>query len=216
MTDHELRARRTGVAAEVPSPHEPARRRTNPQVYAELLARAREALARSLSRMSPDVQKSLLAAPAAEDVLVKAALQPTVVERITSRSPLLPALLRGAQEKRWLLAAEGGTLSGGEVAELLGVTRQAIDKQRRARKLLALRVGKAWRYPAWQFADGQPLPGLDTILGALRGTSLWSVTAFLLGRNVRLKGRRPLDLLRGGEVDPVDRAARAYGAHGAA
>jgi hypothetical protein len=165
--------------------------------------------------MSPEVQKSLLTAPAAEDVLVKAALQPTVVERIASRSPLLPALLRGAQEKRWLLAAEGGTLSGGEVAKLSGVTRQAIDKQRRAHKLFALRVGKAWRYPAWQFADGQPLPGLDTILGALRGTSQWSVAAFLLGRNVRLRGRRPLDLLRGGKVDPVDRAARAYGAHGA-
>jgi hypothetical protein len=39
---------------------------------------------------------------------------------------------------------------------------------------------------------------------------------FFLAKNVRLDGDRPLDRLRRGDVDPVVRAARAFGEHGAA
>ncbi len=191
-------------------------RRTDRRLVAELLGRAAAALARSLMTMPPHVQRKLLQAPAEEDVLVAAAMQPTVVERVRSSSPLLPALLRGAQAKRQLLEAEGGTLSATEVARLLRRSRQAVDKQRRTGRLLALRAGPSWRYPAWQFVDGQPLPGLPEVLAALREVSPWTAAAFLLSRNARLGGRRPVDLLRRGELDAVVRAAQAYGVHGAA
>ncbi|HLA80966.1 MAG TPA: helix-turn-helix domain-containing protein, partial [Thermoleophilia bacterium] len=140
-------------------------------MVAELLGRATAALARSLTTMSPRVQRRLLQAPAGEDVLVAAAMQPAVVEHVETPSPLLPALLRGAQAKRQLLEAEGGTLSAAEVARLLRLSRQAVDKQRRTGRLLALRAGPSWRYPAWQFIDGQSLPGLPEVLAALRAVS---------------------------------------------
>jgi len=149
-------------------------------------------------------------------VLVAAAMQPAVVEHVETPSPLLPALLRGAQAKRQLLEAEGGTLSAAEVARLLRLSRQAVDKQRRTGRLLALRAGPSWRYPAWQFIDGQSLPGLPEVLAALRAVSPWTTAAFLLSRNTRLGERRPVDLLRRGELDAVERAAQAHGEHGAA
>jgi hypothetical protein len=166
--------------------------------------------------MPPKAQEALLEAPAGEEVLIRAALHPTVVGTVVSSSPLLPALLRGVEEKRRLVNTEGGTLSAGEVAQVLGITRQAVDKQRRGHKLLGLRVGQTWRYPAWQFVDGAPLAGLDRVLARLRDVSPWTVAAFIVGRHARLGGRRPLDLLRKGEVTLVVDAARAYGTHGAA
>ena len=51
---------------------------------------------------------------------------------------------------------------------------------------------------------------------ALKGVSPWSVVAFFLSRNARLGSRRPLDMLRRGDVTAVVGAARAYGEHGAA
>lgn len=216
MLEHEVRAGQ--VPHELPDdPGEPrGGRRTDRRVVAELLGRATAALARSLTTMPPRVQDKLLQAPAGEDVLVAAAMQPTVVEHVRSSSPLLPALLRGAQAKRQLLEAEGGTLSAADVARLLGRSRQAVDKQRRTGRLLAIRVGPSWRYPAWQFVDGQPLPGLPDVMAALHDISPWTAAAFLLSRSARLGAHRPVELLRRGEVDAVVRAAQAYGEHGAA
>jgi hypothetical protein len=185
-------------------------------MVAELLGRATAALARSLTDMSRSDQQRLLRASGGEDVLVAAAMQPSVVEHVRTASPLMPALLRGARARRELLEAEGGTLSVAEVARFSRRTRQAVDKQRRAGHLLGVRVGPAWRYPAWQFADGQPLAGLREVLAALRGASPWAMAAFFLSRNARLGARRPLDVLRRGEVEAVVKAARAYGEHGAA
>lgn len=192
------------------------RQQTEGRVVAELLGRATAALARSLTTMPPRDKRRLLEVSAGEDVLVAAAMQPTVVENVSLSSPLLPALLRGAQAKRQLLEAEGGTLSAADVARLLHRSRQAVDKQRRAGHLLAVRVGALWRYPAWQFVDGQPLPGLPEVLAALHHVSPWTVVAFLLNRNARLGARRPVEMLRRGELAAVVRAACAYGEHGAA
>jgi len=185
-------------------------------MVAELLGRATAALARSLAGMPRNDQQRLMKAGGGEDVLVAAAMRPSVVEHVRRASPLLPALLRGAKARRELLEAEGGTLSVAEVARFSRRTRQAVDKQRRAGHLVGVRVGPAWRYPAWQFADGQPLPGLREVLAALQGASPWSVAAFFLSRNARLGSRRPLDVLRRGDVAVVVGAARAYGEHGAA
>ncbi len=192
------------------------RQRTDGGMVAELMGRATAALARSLTTMPSRAQRKLLRAPAGEDVLVAAAMQPTVVEHVRSSSPLLPALLRGAQAKRRLLDAEGGTLSAADVARLLRRSRQAVDKQRRAGRLLAIRVGTFWRYPVWQFVDGQPLPGVPDVLAVLHHVSPWTAIAFFLSSNARLGARRPVEMLRRHEVAAVVRAARAYGEHGAA
>lgn len=132
--------------------------------------------------------------------------------------PLLKARLRGVRARRELLEAEGGTVSSGQAAELLGVTPQAVDKRRRAGKLLALPVGRAYLYPVWQFDErgrGGVPPGLEEVLGSFGVEDPWMRAAFFLRQNGRLDDKRPLDALRDGEIEAVKRAARAYGEHGA-
>jgi hypothetical protein len=105
-----------------------------------------------------------------------------------------------------------------EVGGLLGgISRQAVDKRRRAGKLLALPAGeRSWRYPVWQLeAEGGVLPGLEEVLRNFGVEDPWTRAAFLLGGNDRLSGKRPLDALREGLVEDVARAARSVGEHGA-
>jgi hypothetical protein len=114
------------------------------------------------------------------------------------------------------LAAEGGTISAPAVAELLGITRQAVDKRRRAGTLLGLPTGRrGYAYPVWQFADGGTLPGLTEVLAALAWAGPWTQVMFLLNHNVWLDERRPLDALRQGRRDAVVEAAHRYAEHGA-
>ena len=41
----------------------------------------------------------------------------------------------------------------------------------------------------------------------------WMRASFFLRQNGRLDDKRPLDALRDGEIEAVERAARAYGEH---
>jgi hypothetical protein len=60
-----------------------------------------------------------------------------------------------------------------EVAELLGVTPAAIDKQRQRRQILGVPYGNETRYPAAQFRDGAALAGLKPILDAFGDMNPW-------------------------------------------
>jgi hypothetical protein len=134
-----------------------------------------------------------------------------------SAEPLAAAFARGWQLRAQLLQAEGGTLTVTEVARRLGLTRQAVEQQRRAGHLLALPTERRrYAYPAWQFTPDGVLPGLVDTLADLQVRSPWMRAAFFLGRNVYLDGASPLGELRRGRVAAVRRAAQAYGEHGAA
>ena len=131
--------------------------------------------------------------------------------------PLAAARVRGLKMKGELLERAGGTLQPREVAELLGISRQAVGKRRRVGKLIAVRAGnRAYEYPACQFEDTGVIRGLEEVLGALTDdVEGWMQVAFLVNPNESLGGESPLDLLRQGEVDSVVRAARIHGEHGA-
>ena len=108
-------------------------------------------------------------------------------------------------------------LTAGEIGSTLGSTRQAVDNRRKRKTLIAVQLGKrGYRYPAWQFSGGQVLPGLDRILRVLGDLTPWMQMAFFLNDNAWLKNRRPLDLLRLGEIEPVLMAAQQYGEQSAA
>jgi hypothetical protein len=143
-----------------------------------------------------------------------------LAERMLPHDPLAKASFRGVLAMREMLTAEGGTLSAQQVADLRGVTRQAIDKRRRAAQLLAVEVPKrGYLYFAWQLTDtGEDLPGLAEVLEALGEHDPWAQARFFLSGNARLKGKRPLDLLRAGkgELDRVLLAASSFAQHGAA
>jgi hypothetical protein len=139
-------------------------------------------------------------------------------ELLPTSDPLAIARLRGRVAMREVLSQEGGALTASQVAEVLGISRQAVDKRRKGGQLLALTLPRrGLLYPAWQFGEtGATLPGFVEVLEALGDHDEWAQARFFLNGSDRLGGKRPLDCLREGDLDPVLQAARAFGEHGAA
>ncbi|HET9015576.1 MAG TPA: helix-turn-helix domain-containing protein [Thermomicrobiaceae bacterium] len=181
-------------------------------------ARALRALAHLLTSLDPTSLDDAAGASSDFAVLLGALERPEIVGVLRESDPLVEARLRGLHAKERLLVAEGGTLSVAEVARRLGISRQAVDKRRRAGHLLAVTLGRrGFAYPAWQLdSERGLLPGLDRVLAALAGHDPWMQFAFMLTPNVRLEGETPLAALRAGRLDTVLDAAAAYGEQGAA
>lgn len=178
---------------------------------ARFLARSIVALTKIAERLDKRELAKAMASPSAADGLYTALTQPGAIE-ILQGGPLSAARLRGVQARNAMLAAEGGTLASDEVAELLHLSRQAVDKRRTSGKLLAVEVGRrGFRYPAWQFGEGASLPGLEEILSLLHAHPPLAQMRFFLSGDHALGGARPLDLLRRGDLSPVRRAARVFG-----
>ncbi len=132
-------------------------------------------------------------------------------------NPLLQAKLRGVMAKDALLNYQGQALKSSEVALLLDMTRQNVDKYRLSGKLLGVSLNKrGYRYPLWQFTDGQILPGLASVLAAMKDISNWGKFLFMVTGDVRLGNKTPLELLQAGEIETVIEAAKVYGQHSAA
>jgi hypothetical protein len=127
--------------------------------------------------------------------------------------PLADALARGAAARERLAEKAGGLLSAAVFGKALGISRQAVDKRRRADQALAVRVANDWRYPAMQLSeDGQIYPGLPDILraGAASGLTGWAMLDFLLAPDSALGGSAPADILRrGADMLEVLRILRA-------
>lgn len=150
-------------------------------------------------------------------VLLKALSAPSVAPELAAKDPLAAATLRGAERQQQLLRESGGAFSGAEVAKVLDISRQAVDKRRRQDQLIGLTQGRrGYAYPAWQFESGKTIPNLETVLDVLRDHDPWMQLVFFVNPNDRLEGQTPLHALRSGEVESVLGAARAYGEHGAA
>lgn len=130
--------------------------------------------------------------------------------------PLTAALLRGVEAKRALLKAEGGVLSAQQLAAHLGITPQGLGKKREKAQIFFVEVGDGYVYPAFQIDENGLLPGIREVLDAFKVDDPWMRAHFMLTGERRLSGRRPIDVLRAGEIAPVVKAASAYGEHGAA
>lgn len=185
---------------------------------AVFMARAVRAL-ESLIRELPKEQVSEAAsAPSDYEAVLEAMLaaRKVFVRAEKARDPLTLARLRGQQARMALLSRDGGTYSAPEVALVLGISRQAVNKRRQAGQLLALRLGRhGFAYPVWQFTDDDVLPGLAQVLARLADHDPWMQARFFVSANPRLGGDRPLDQIRRGNVQPVLTAADGYGEHGA-
>jgi hypothetical protein len=140
-----------------------------------------------------------------------------VLEQIQKSDPLARAFLDGLDAKAHLIEQNGGVFKTDQVAEYLGITPQAVNKRRALRQLVGLTFRKrGYVFPAWQFTERGTVPGLEQILRALADHDEWMQNVFFINTNTRLGGRRPLDLLREGEILQVLDAAREFGQHGAA
>ncbi len=132
--------------------------------------------------------------------------------------PRARALLRGARMAEEDLRMSGGAYDLDQVRELLhGVSRQAIDKRVNEATLLAVPgPSNRRRYPAIQFADdGSIVEGLKPVLQALPTKNGFAALNFLIHPDSRLDQRKPIDLLKAGEIDLVVEAARRVGEQGA-
>lgn len=139
--------------------------------------------------------------------------RPEALADLRRRDPLAPARLRGLRAKKQLLEAEGGVVSGRELADALGITRQAVDKRRLNGKLIGIDLGKrGYAYPVWQI----DLDGLGAVLAELDELDPWTQALFMLSANSWLEGETPLDLLRRGQLDRVLEAAKLFGEQTAA
>lgn len=112
--------------------------------------------------------------------------------------------IHAARFKRELAQEAGGLLEVDDVMKLMGYgTKQAAYKAARDRRLLAVMDGVRLRFPACQFVDGAPAPGLREVLDAASRTSGWRILQYLLVPEHGLSGRKPIDLLKTG--NPADR-----------
>ncbi len=128
--------------------------------------------------------------------------------------PLAAAHARAASARSAALAQAGGALRVGEVAAMMGVTRQAVDARRTRRTLLAVPLPNGEHvYPAAQFRDGRPAPGLERFLKAFAVWDAWTALGALVARSARLDGRSALDALWERDAEAALTVARAYGEH---
>jgi hypothetical protein len=124
--------------------------------------------------MPPEALTEAATAATNYAVLVAALEKPAALAELQQQDPLAEARLRGLAERQRLLAAAGGVLSGEDAAQLLGISRQAVDKRRRMGRLLGIRVGPhRFAYPAWQFQAEGILPGWEEVLHDLRHHDPW-------------------------------------------
>lgn len=188
---------------------------------ARLLMAGLEAVVQEVAKLSDSGMKrftggfrlssSLLLAELANAALVNEAEQRT----LTPNEKLAKAHLKGIIALRQLLADHGGTYSPSEVADLLGISRQAVNKRARANQLLAVQHGENMVYPVWQFAGTGLVPYFVDVLQALETTSQIAKIRFFLSPQELLSDRSALDALKAGEHETVLQLARCFGKHGA-
>lgn len=114
-----------------------------------------------------------------------------------------------AARHRALVAASdlARSLSTREVADMTGRSPAAIARSA-GRSLYAYHLGRNLRFPTWQFDDGRPLPGLATVVPALRdGLTPTTVEARMTSADPEiLDGLSPVEwLARGGDPTEVTR-----------
>ena len=124
------------------------------------------------------------------------------------------ARLRGLERMTELRKAAEPVLETGAVCDLLSLSRETIRKKVDRRQLLALPKGGDRVFPAFQFQDGDVLPGFAEVLNALATDSPFVALSFLLSKNPDFGGRSACELLQAGEVDPVIAEARGCLNHG--
>jgi hypothetical protein len=148
--------------------------------------------------------------------IVVAALVEQLAATKRPQSGLATALARGVVAREELKALEGGSLSAEEARMALGgLSKEAVLKRFRKGQLLGWREARqnAVRFPAWQFVDGNTIPGLVDVLTILNQSTAvddWAKITFFLNKRLSLGGERPLDALRRGEVERVKLAAQAF------
>jgi hypothetical protein len=144
--------------------------------------------------------------------------EPSITESVFEPSFRAKAVLKGVEIAQQDLRCSGGTYDLEQVRTLLhDVSRQSIEARVRKGSLLAVPgPSNKRRYPVVQFnEDGEIVDGLSAVQEALPTKNGFAVLNFLIHPDYRLGGRKPIDLLKAGEVELAVEAARRYAEAGA-
>ena len=186
---------------------------------------ARQALAQAFLRRSVKMLERV-SSSASSEALKSALSSPTDVGGVASLlsdlaplgvdlsavDPFIQAMARGAAIKRELLTNGGGSLTSSQVSSTLGITRQAVDKRRNRRALLAVPNGSAeYVYPVCQFTSDGVIPGLEEVLRAFRIRSPWTQLSALLAPAPALGGKTILEALKSGAIERAIAIAASFG-----
>ncbi len=192
-------------------------KRGSPSPKDEFSARVRSFFDTNVvSQLHEAALKDALKAPTDFGTILHALESPEVAASVRDQDPLAMARLRGIEAKRRILSDEGGMLSAERAGEILTMSRQAVEKRRKAGRLIGVSLGRrGFGYPAWQFSERGTLPHLEAFLDALKQHDAWTKLVFFTSENAATDGRKPLDVLRSGDVEKVLAAARIYGEQGA-
>jgi hypothetical protein len=149
-------------------------------------------------------------------VMLEAVSSAPWVAELVSDDPVVAAKLRGLKLRQQMLETSGGTLTSEQVAKVLGISRQAVDKRRSSNQLLALTQGRrGYSYPSFQFDEGRTLKGMEEVLGKLSALDPWMQLSFFTSAHERLGGKTPIKALQDGLLEGVSRVASGYGEQGA-
>jgi hypothetical protein len=175
---------------------------------------------RAFRKLESDLPSALIdeatAAPTDYLVALEALSSAAGSSQLIADDPFIAAKFRGLKRKKEMLETAGGALTSEQVAEVLGISRQAVDKRRSSNQLLALTQGKrGYSYPSFQFEDGKTIPGLEEVLGELKPLDPWMQMVFFTNPHERLGGKTPMERLLKGSIEDVKSIAVDYGEQGA-
>ncbi|MCK4206947.1 hypothetical protein J3U99_19415 [Brucella pituitosa] len=179
---------------------------TKPETVQEIRKTVGGRFSRVREMVAKDVRDTVTGAQAVVD---KTAFEPDARSR---------AVLEGIRIAQEDLRDAGGAYDLDQVRTLMrGVSRQAIDKRVQEGSLLAVPGPSNRRsYPTLQFnRDGTVVPGLKAVRDALGTNNPWVILNFLSHPDIRLSNRKPVDLLKTGELELVIQYARRHGEQGA-
>jgi hypothetical protein len=175
----------------------------------ESVRRIEKTFSGRFARVAEVVARELAPGKKAKPVIDKSAFEPDARSR---------AILEGVRIAQEDLREAGGAYDLEQVRTLMrGVSRQAVDKRVQEGSLIAVPGPSNRRsYPTVQFnQDGSVVPGLRAVRDALQTTNPWMVLNFLVNPDARLNAKRPIELLKAGDVTTVVEAATRYGEQGA-
>lgn len=170
------------------------------------------ALTRAFENVSEETLVSALAAPSDMGALARVLATAAINDASTRElDPYAAALARNAEHRERLLMKGGGALSAERAGQVLGITRQAVDKRRANKRLLAVKQAGDWRYPAFQFEDEGLSDATKAVIETLDDPTGWSALEFLLTPDTVLDGHAPSEVLKLGPEwqEKVLRVARA-------
>ena len=146
--------------------------------------------------------------------LITATVQDQLALAAKPRAKYASAIMRGLLAREELKQAEGGSYSAEEARLLLGISKAAVLKRYQKGQLIGWREASqnAVRFPTWQFQADNVLLGLPEVLAIFAEEDWvddWKRIVFFLNPRHSLAGKRPLDVLREGDIKRVCGYARS-------